>query len=104
MKLSEAKMKQLKEHSKKHKGGMMSKHMKNMKKFMEAGDAFIVAHNKAVKEDKMMKKNKNKNNILYRYIYTRCLIIHLEKEKCLEEEKEQDQVISKEIARRKHPR
>ena len=61
MKLSEAKMKQLKEHSKKHKGGMMSKHMKNMKKFMEAGDAFIVAHNKAVKEDKMMKKNNKKN-------------------------------------------
>ena len=51
-KLSEKQMKQLETHSKKHKGGMNSKHMKNMKKFMMAGDSFIVAHNKAVKLDK----------------------------------------------------
>lgn len=42
-------MKKLITHSKKHSGGMKGKHMKNMKKFMEAGDSFIVAHNKAKK-------------------------------------------------------
>jgi hypothetical protein len=51
-KLSEKQMKQLETHSKKHKGGMNSKHMKNMVKFMKAGDSFIVSHNKAVKLDK----------------------------------------------------
>lgn len=51
-KLSEKQMKQLETHSKKHKGGMSSTHIKNMKKFMMAGDSFIVAHNKAVKLDK----------------------------------------------------
>ena len=51
-KLSEKQMKQLETHSKKHKGGMNSKHIKNMKKFMISGDSFIVAHNKAVKLDK----------------------------------------------------
>jgi len=44
-------MKKLKTHSKKHAGGMASKNMKNMKKFMTAGDSFIVAHNKAKKSD-----------------------------------------------------
>jgi len=44
-------MKRLKTHSKMHAGGMKSKHIKNMKKFMEAGDSFIVAHNKAKKLD-----------------------------------------------------
>lgn len=51
-KLSEKQMKQLQTHSKKHKGGMSSTHIKNMKKFMMAGDSFIVSHNKAVKLDK----------------------------------------------------
>tara|TARA_Y100000004_G_scaffold50562_1_gene55755 strand:+ start:2307 stop:2543 length:237 start_codon:yes stop_codon:yes gene_type:complete len=51
-KLSEKQMKQLETHSKKHKGGMSSTHIKNMKKFMISGDSFIVAHNKAVKLDK----------------------------------------------------
>ena len=51
-KLSEKQMKQLETHSKKHKGGMNSKHMKNMVKFMKEGNSFIVAHNKAVKLDK----------------------------------------------------
>ena len=51
-KLSEKQMKQLETHSKKHKGGMSRTHIKNMKKFMMAGDSFIVAHNKAVKLDK----------------------------------------------------
>jgi hypothetical protein len=51
-KLSPAQMDKLKDHSKMHKGGMNSKHMKNMKKFMESGDTFSKAHNKAVKIDK----------------------------------------------------
>ena len=42
----------LKEHSKQHKGGMRSKHMKNMKKFIKEGDSFEKAHRKAMKEDK----------------------------------------------------
>lgn len=41
----------LREHSKKHEGGMTGKHMKNMVKFMRAGDSFSVAHNKAKKLD-----------------------------------------------------
>ncbi len=51
-------MKKLITHSKKHIGGMKSEHMKNMKKFMEKGDSFITAHNKAVKKDKMKNKKK----------------------------------------------
>ena len=51
-KLTDKQMETLKNHSKKHKGGMNSKHMKNMKKFMMEGDTFIKAHNKAVKLDK----------------------------------------------------
>ena len=51
-KLTDKQMKQLQTHSKKHKGGMSSTHIKNMKKFMMSGDSFIVAHNKAVKLDK----------------------------------------------------
>ena len=51
-KLTDKQMEKLKTHSKKHKGGMSSTHIKNMKKFMMAGDSFIVAHNKAVKLDK----------------------------------------------------
>ena len=49
--ISAAEMKKLKTHSKKHKGGMASKHMKNMKKFMKMGDSFILAHNKSVRLD-----------------------------------------------------
>ena len=45
----------LKKHSKLHKGGMNSKHMKNMKKFIAEGDSFNVAHTKAVKLDKEKK-------------------------------------------------
>ena len=47
--ISSSEMKKLETHSKMHKGGMSSKHMKNMVKFMKQGDAFIVAHNKAKK-------------------------------------------------------
>lgn len=50
--ISPAMMKKLKEHSKLHKGGMSSKHIKNMMKFVKEGDSFSTAHNKAVKLDK----------------------------------------------------
>jgi len=48
--LSEKNNLKLREHSKKH-GGMNSKHMKNMVKFMKAGDSFSKAHMKAKKLD-----------------------------------------------------
>ena len=50
--LTQKQMDKLKEHSKLHKGGMSSKHMRNMKKFMMEGDSFTKAHNKALKLDK----------------------------------------------------
>ena len=50
--ISKPMMDRLKEHSKLHKGGMSSKHMKNMVKFMKQGDSFSKAHNKAVLLDK----------------------------------------------------
>jgi len=49
--IDEKMMKRLKEHSKQHKGGMNSKHMRNMKKFVKEGDSFTKAHNKAIKLD-----------------------------------------------------
>jgi len=52
MKLTEKQMQTLKKHSTKHKGGMKSKHMKNMLKFMRQGDSFIKAHGRAKKLDK----------------------------------------------------
>ena len=55
-------MDRLREHSKAHQGGMRGKHMRNMKKFMEAGDTFSTAHTKAMREDKKMGKN-NKNGL-----------------------------------------
>ena len=58
--LSKADMDKLKEHSKLHKGGMSGRHMKNMKKFMENGDSFAVAHNKAKELDKKMNGNGKK--------------------------------------------
>jgi len=51
MKLTEKQLLKLKEHSKMHKGGMNSKHIKNMVKFMKEGDSFTKAHNKAKKLD-----------------------------------------------------
>ena len=50
--LTMAQTKTLMEHSKMHKGGMNSKHMKNMVKFMRAGDTFAKAHKKSVELDK----------------------------------------------------
>jgi len=57
--ITKTEMKKLKTHSKMHKGGMNSKHIKNMKRFMKNNnDSFIVAHNKAKKLDKNVKVKK----------------------------------------------
>lgn len=58
--LTEKNQAKVKEHSKLHKGGMNSKHIKNMIKFMSPPSkmSFTAAHNKAVKEDKKDMKKK----------------------------------------------
>jgi hypothetical protein len=55
-----AMMKRLKEHSKLHSGGMSSKHMKNMIKYLKenAKATFSQAHNHAKKLDKPKAKSK----------------------------------------------
>ena len=53
--LTKAQMEQLKKHSKLHKGGMSSYHMKNMIKFMKEGSSFMKAHMKAQQLDKAKK-------------------------------------------------
>ena len=57
--IDKTEMKRLKTHSKKHKGGMKSQHMKNMIKIMSGKDniPFIVAHRMAVKMDNLKKSN-----------------------------------------------
>ena len=55
VKISKEDMKKLKEHSKLHKGGMDSKHMKNMKKIMKQGKTFSQAHKEAKILDKKRK-------------------------------------------------
>ncbi len=49
-------MDKLKDHSKLHKGGMRSLHMKEMVKNMKLGDTFSTAHTKATKEEKKKPK------------------------------------------------
>lgn len=49
---SDLNQKKLREHAKQHEGGMRGKHMRNMVKFMKAGDSFNKAHKKAKKLDK----------------------------------------------------
>ena len=56
MKLTTEQKNKIKKHSTKH-GGMMSKHIKNMQRFMRAGDSFATAHKKAKALDKPQKKN-----------------------------------------------
>ena len=56
MKLTNSQKEKLKKHSTKH-GGMGSKHIKNMQRFMRGGDSFAVAHKKAKALDKPQKKN-----------------------------------------------
>ena len=53
--LTKAQMEQLKKHSKLHKGGMNSFHIKNMIKFMKQGNNFMKAHMKAQQLDKAKK-------------------------------------------------
>lgn len=57
MELTDKQKEKLKEHSKLHKGGMRSKHMRNMKKFMMEGMSFTKAHNKAKKLDEANNKD-----------------------------------------------
>ena len=65
--IDQKEMKKLKTHSKKHKGGMNSTHIKNMKKIMNTNNTpFIVAHKKAVQLDnnnnaKSIKSKKSKS-------------------------------------------
>ena len=59
-KLTKEQVGKLIEHSKKHKGGMRGKHMRNMLKFMKQGDTFTQAHNKAKKLDKEPEVKKSK--------------------------------------------
>jgi len=49
--ISPANSAKLREHAKQHSGGMTGKHMKNMVKFMRAGDSFAKAHSKSKKLD-----------------------------------------------------
>mgnify|MGYP003647313854 CR=1 FL=1 len=59
--LSERQLTKLKVHAKGHKGGLNSKHMRDMKRYMLAGDTFAKAHKKALgktsgRESKVPKK------------------------------------------------
>ena len=54
--ISEAMRKRLREHAKVHQGGMSGKHMRNMVRFIKAGDNFRTAHEKAVKLDMPKRK------------------------------------------------
>jgi len=65
--ITKSEMKKLETHSKKHKGGMQSVHIKTMQKHMQKGHSFIVAHNKASKKDKKMKSSKKNKQKKYNY-------------------------------------
>jgi len=58
-KLSDATMARLREHAKKHKGGMNSKHMRDMVRQMKAGDSCSTAHSKAMGGGGSKGKKKN---------------------------------------------
>ena len=55
--LSKANQEKIKKHSSAHEGGMKSKHIRNMIRFMTKGDSFSVAHKKAMEIDKKTKMN-----------------------------------------------
>ena len=55
-KLSPAMLKKLKEHSKMHKGGMGSKHIRKMIIFIKEGNSFNKAHDLTVEFEKKKKK------------------------------------------------
>jgi len=59
MKLTKEQKEKLKKHSTKHVGGMGSRHIQNMQRFMRGGDSFATAHKKATEIDKKTKKNKS---------------------------------------------
>ena len=56
--LSPAMLKKLKEHSKLHKGGMGSKHIRKMIIFIKEGNSFNKAHDLTVEFEKKQKKKK----------------------------------------------
>ena len=56
--LSPAMLKKLKEHSKMHKGGMGSKHIRKMIIFIKEGNSFNKAHDLTVEFEKKNKKKK----------------------------------------------
>ena len=54
--LTDDTMKKLEEHSKNHKGGMKSKHMKDMVRYMKEGKTFNKAHKMAMEGEKKPEK------------------------------------------------
>ena len=56
--LSPAMLKKLKEHSKLHKGGMGSKHIRKMIIFIKEGNSFSKAHDLTIEFEKKQKKKK----------------------------------------------
>ena len=64
--LSENDIDKLKEHSKVH-GGLNSKHMRNMVRFMKSGLSFATAHKKAKTLEKPKMNIKPKKRVLKRY-------------------------------------
>ena len=56
--LSPAMLKKLKEHSKMHKGGMGSKHIRKMIIFIKEGNSFNKAHDLTIEFEKKQKKKK----------------------------------------------
>lgn len=56
--LSPAMLKKLKEHSKLHKGGMASKHIRKMIIFIKEGNSFNKAHDLTIEFEKKQKKKK----------------------------------------------
>ena len=56
--LSPAMLKKLKEHSKLHKGGMASKHIRKMIIYIKEGNSFNKAHDLTIEFEKKQKKKK----------------------------------------------
>ena len=67
--ITEIELDKLKKHALQHKGGMKSKHMKNMVKFMKDGLSFNKAHSEAMKldKDKQITKPKKEKTLKYGY-------------------------------------
>ena len=68
--ITEIELDKLKKHALQHKGGMKSKHMKNMVKFMKDGMTFSKAHMESLKLDKDKKVVKPKKEKTLKYGYS----------------------------------